>query len=90
MGDEYNSFLGDMASEDVSRITSVSGSLLLLGCIVGTGIGYTGWWCRDKVSATSFTLIGVINKCLTVLLNLCFCVLSVVLSTNRLRFEKIT
>jgi drug/metabolite transporter (DMT)-like permease len=44
--------------------------ILLLGCIAGTGIGYSGWWCRDKVSATSFTLIGVINKCLTILLNL--------------------
>lgn len=43
---------------------------LLLGCIAGTGIGYSSWWCRDKVSATSFTLIGVMNKCLTVLLNL--------------------
>ena len=26
--------------------------------------------CRGKVSATSFTVIGVMNKCLTVLLNL--------------------
>jgi drug/metabolite transporter (DMT)-like permease len=43
---------------------------LVLGCIAGTGIGYSSWWCRDKVSATSFSLIGVINKCLTILLNL--------------------
>lgn len=43
---------------------------LALGCIAGTAIGYSSWWCRDKVSATSFTLIGVMNKCLTVLLNL--------------------
>lgn len=45
-------------------------ALLFLGCIVGTGIGYTGWWCRSKVSAASYTLIGVMNKCLTVLVNL--------------------
>lgn len=45
-------------------------ALLLLGCIVGTGIGYTGWWCRSKVSAASYTLIGVMNKCFTVLVNL--------------------
>lgn len=44
--------------------------LLVLGCIVGIAIGYSSWWCRDKVSATSFTLIGVMNKCLTVLMNL--------------------
>jgi len=43
---------------------------LLLGCIAGIGIGYSSWWCRDNVSATSFTLIGVMNKCLTVLLNM--------------------
>ena len=45
-------------------------ALLLLGCVVGTGIGYTGWWCRSKVSAASYTLIGVMNKCFTVLVNL--------------------
>ena len=45
-------------------------ALLLLGCMVGTGIGYTGWWCRSKVSAASYTLIGVMNKCFTVLVNL--------------------
>jgi drug/metabolite transporter (DMT)-like permease len=43
---------------------------LVLGCVVGTGIGYSSWWCRGKVSATSFTIIGVMNKCLTILLNL--------------------
>lgn len=44
--------------------------LVILGCIIGTAIGYSSWWCRDKVSATSFTLIGVMNKCFTVFLNL--------------------
>jgi drug/metabolite transporter (DMT)-like permease len=43
--------------------------LLLLGCITGTGIGYTSWWCRDKVSAATFSLIGVMNKCLTIVIN---------------------
>mmetsp|Transcript_27357 Transcript_27357/g.31881 ORF Transcript_27357/g.31881 Transcript_27357/m.31881 type:complete len:362 (-) Transcript_27357:30-1115(-) len=60
-------------------VTSVTGyfqklpshviALVVLGCLVGTGIGYSGWWCRGKVSATSFTLIGVLNKCLTVFVN---------------------
>lgn len=44
-------------------------ALVILGCLIGTGIGYSGWWCRGKVSATSFTLIGVLNKCLTVFMN---------------------
>merc|ERR1719343_906637 len=43
--------------------------LLALGSLVGTGIGYSGWWCRSLVSATSYTLIGVMNKCLTIILN---------------------
>jgi hypothetical protein len=43
--------------------------LLCLGCVAGTGIGYSSWWCRDKVSATTFSLIGVMNKCLTILIN---------------------
>lgn len=30
---------------------------------------YTGWLCRGMVSATSYTLVGVVNKFLTVLLN---------------------
>lgn len=44
-------------------------ALLFVGCIIGTGIGYSGWWCRGKISATSYTLVGVMNKCLTVLMN---------------------
>jgi len=42
---------------------------LSFGCVVGTAIGYTAWWCRAKVSAASFTLIGVMNKFLTIVLN---------------------
>ena len=35
-------------------------------CVTGTLIGWAGWYCRDLVSATSYTLIGVANKMLTV------------------------
>mmetsp|Transcript_2065 Transcript_2065/g.2334 ORF Transcript_2065/g.2334 Transcript_2065/m.2334 type:complete len:386 (-) Transcript_2065:266-1423(-) len=52
-----------------AMFTSSSLALLCLGCVVGTGIGYSGWWCRSKVSAASYTIIGVINKCTTVLVN---------------------
>ena len=44
-------------------------TMLILSSVVGTLIGYTGWSCRSLVSATSFTLVGVINKFLTILLN---------------------
>jgi GDP-mannose transporter len=59
-----NSVIGYMG-----KLPSHVSALVILGCLVGTGIGYTGWWCRAKVSATSFTLIGVLNKCLTVFMN---------------------
>ncbi|KNC86516.1 hypothetical protein SARC_01346 [Sphaeroforma arctica JP610] len=44
--------------------------VLVASGVVGAGIGYSGWNCRHKVSATSFTIIGVINKFLTVMLNI--------------------
>lgn len=43
--------------------------VLLFSCVAGTLIGYTGWLCRGMVSATTYTLVGVVNKFLTVLLN---------------------
>lgn len=55
--------------EYVIKLPSHVMALVILGCLVGTGIGYSGWWCRGQVSATSFTLIGVLNKCLTVFVN---------------------
>mmetsp|Transcript_12471 Transcript_12471/g.29431 ORF Transcript_12471/g.29431 Transcript_12471/m.29431 type:complete len:334 (+) Transcript_12471:359-1360(+) len=73
-GGEYErlfTYLHERAMEDEGALLPPVGIVLLLvGCAVGTGIGYSGWWCRSKVSAASFTLIGVINKCLTVLVNL--------------------
>jgi drug/metabolite transporter (DMT)-like permease len=66
MGNEYEAFRQERFTQPV---TNVAMSFLALGCVVGTGIGYSSWWCRDKVSATSFTLIGVVNKILTILLN---------------------
>ena len=43
--------------------------ILVFSCVTGTLIGYTGWLCRGMVSATTYTLVGVVNKFLTVLLN---------------------
>ena len=71
-------FLGILAGEPgkfrADRVNGVTYEplflvFLVLGCAAGIGIGYSSWWCRDKVSAASFTLIGVMNKCLTILLN---------------------
>lgn len=76
MGGEFDRLGNQMAAMGASSVfgymftlpTFVIG-LVVLGCLVGTGIGYTGWWCRGKVSATTFTLVGVLNKCLTVFMN---------------------
>ena len=74
MGGEYQRLKNDVSTRVMNgdeHLFPPTGMLLLfLGCIVGTGIGYSGWFCRSKVSAASYTLIGVINKCLTVLVNL--------------------
>ncbi|KAL7481984.1 hypothetical protein ACHAW6_007670 [Cyclotella cf. meneghiniana] len=73
MGGEYSRFYNDIMNRAIKGepLFSKAAILLsLLGCVVGTGIGYSGWYCRDKVSAASYTLIGVMNKCLTVLVNL--------------------
>merc|ERR1719499_2508489 len=44
--------------------------LLLLSCIVGTGIAYAGWKCRSLISPASYTLVGVVNKMLTIVLSM--------------------
>jgi len=77
MGGEFDRLKDMMSSYDVDTVWGLIGklpteskALVVLGCIIGTAIGYTGWWCRGKVSATSFTLIGVLNKCMTVMVNM--------------------
>ena len=37
-----------------------------LSCVFGIAIGYTGWAARDMVSATTYTLVGVVNKLISV------------------------
>ena len=58
-----------LGSGEIEALTSTSFALtipglswLMLSCIVGTGISYAGWWCRGCTSATTYTVIGVVNK----------------------------
>lgn len=64
-------FNGDFenVSEKLYEIPANGVMVLLFSCIVGTLIGYTGWLCRGMVSAATYTLVGVVNKFLTLLLN---------------------
>ena len=50
--------------------TPRANALLLFSCALSAGIGFSAWWCRSLVSATSFTVIGTVNKILTVFLNI--------------------
>eukprot|EP00536_Pseudo-nitzschia_multiseries_P001737 jgi/Psemu1/181860/e_gw1.22.69.1 len=69
VGHEYSKFWDFYWGQEEGKLPALGLFLLAIGSFVGTGIGYSSWWCRGLVSATSFTLIGVMNKCLTVLLN---------------------
>ena len=42
---------------------------LLLSCAIGIGISWAGFWCQSLVSATTYTVVGVMNKMLTVTVN---------------------
>ncbi len=40
-----------------------------MSCVIGVGISYTGWRLKDLVTATTFTLVGVLNKMATIALS---------------------
>ena len=44
-------------------------TVLGTACVMGTALSYLGWQMRAIMSATSFTVVGVLNKVFTVLLN---------------------
>lgn len=54
---------------NISNLSVQGWTVIVFSCIVGTLIGYTGWLSRGMVSATCYTLVGVVNKFITVLLN---------------------
>lgn len=45
-------------------------AILLVSCVVGLAISFTGWWCRSLVTATCYTVLGVANKMATVMVNM--------------------
>jgi len=42
---------------------------LTASCVLGLGISWAGFQCQSLVAATTYTVIGVLNKMLTVLIN---------------------
>eukprot|EP01103_Thecamoeba_quadrilineata_P000734 TRINITY_DN10648_c0_g1_i1.p1 TRINITY_DN10648_c0_g1~~TRINITY_DN10648_c0_g1_i1.p1 ORF type:complete len:342 (-),score=63.79 TRINITY_DN10648_c0_g1_i1:39-1064(-) len=52
------------------HLSVLAGFFLLLSCAMGLMISWTGFWCRTEISATSFSVVGNMNKVLTVAVNL--------------------
>jgi drug/metabolite transporter (DMT)-like permease len=44
-------------------------SVLATSCLMGTALSYLGWKLRAMMSAASFTVVGVLNKVVTILVN---------------------
>jgi len=64
--------LADELNDDrLRRIELDSTALfwLAFSCFIGTSISYAGFWCQSLVSATTYTVVGVMNKMLTVTAN---------------------
>lgn len=49
--------------------TPTASAVLIFSAVLSAGIGFSSWWCRSLVSATSFTVIGTVNKIITVLVS---------------------
>lgn len=43
---------------------------MFVSCLLGVGISFTGFGLRELVTATTFTVMGVMNKMLTVLISI--------------------
>mmetsp|Transcript_139 Transcript_139/g.208 ORF Transcript_139/g.208 Transcript_139/m.208 type:complete len:325 (-) Transcript_139:246-1220(-) len=50
--------------------TQPSAFALLASCACGVGMSYSAFWLRSLVSATSFTVVGILCKIATVIVNL--------------------
>ena len=52
-----------------ANITTTAMFMIIVSCFIGTLISYAGFNCRNLMSAGGFTLVGVVNKMVTVLIN---------------------
>lgn len=54
---------------DAASFTTTVLVVILMSCFVGIGISISGFMCREAVTATSFSVVGNMNKVLTVFIN---------------------
>merc|ERR1712070_46436 len=64
LGHEYSK--GAQVIEVLSQQTPAFA--VFVSCLLGVGISFTGFGLRELVTATTFTVMGVMNKMLTVLI----------------------
>ena len=57
---------GENAKTAGIEMTQSAWVWLLASCAMGVGISYSGWRTRSVITATTFTLVGVINKMATI------------------------
>jgi len=48
-----------------AQVTEQGLGWLVLSWAIGLGISYSGWWLKELATATTFTLVGVLNKVAT-------------------------
>jgi len=60
---------GDFAALARVEWTVAATSWLALSCVAGVGISWAGFKCQQLITATAYTVVGVMNKLLTVLVN---------------------
>ncbi|KAF5732293.1 GDP-mannose transporter GONST3-like [Tripterygium wilfordii] len=66
---EFNKIKHDVADESDWHSFHVI-LPVALSCIFGVAISFFGFSCRRAISATGFTVLGIVNKLLTVVINL--------------------
>jgi len=62
-------FSGELDRAKNLELSAFGISALFVSSTIGLGIGWAAWNCRDKLSATSYTVVGVSCKLISVLLN---------------------
>ena len=60
---------GEMGRLKTVEWTTMAVFWLLPSCVVGTGISWAGFKCQSCITATAYTVVGVVNKMITVLCN---------------------
>jgi len=62
---------GEFSHARLSQIAITSTGLfwLLLSCVIGIGISWAGFLCQSLITATAYSVVGVMNKMLTVTVN---------------------